>query len=144
MWLSLTGNTNLLFVSPLFFKHLIDDQKKQYEHVITALENKYSSWSTSEKHRKCIECAREYNLEVVGTAMHSLELCSGEEVMSEALKKVGFMTHTLDNDQQRSATSKLSLFQLESYIAEGRICDHPYLSKPFSAIWAAPECRTWR
>lgn len=144
MRLSLTGNTNLLFISPLFFKHLIDDQKKQYEHVITALENKYSSWSTSEKHRKCIECAIEYNLEVVGTAMHSLELCSGEEVMSEALKKVGFITHTLDNDQQRSATSKLSLFQLENYIAEGRIWDHPYLSNPFSVIWAAPECRTWR
>lgn len=75
--------------------------------------------------------------------MLSLELCAGEEGISKALSGVGFKTTTLDNDLKRSATSQLSLKELERGIINGDLQHHPHLEKSFSVVWAAPDCRTW-
>lgn len=110
---------------------------------IDGLKRKYKSWHEHEKYIACTSYSTKTDELVSCDDLHSFELCAGEEVMSKALAKVGFTTHTLDNDTKRSATSKLSLDQLEDQIINRCICDHPYLPKCPSVVWAAPECRTW-
>lgn len=128
--------------SPIFFPHLAHEEKLRNYARIISLEKQYSEWYTAPKYISCIQTAMDMQLEHNNTN-YSLELCAGEEVMSKALSQVGFISCTLDNDQQRFATSKLSLGQLESQIISGAICDHPHLFKHFKVIWSAPECKTW-
>mmetsp|Transcript_16905 Transcript_16905/g.36475 ORF Transcript_16905/g.36475 Transcript_16905/m.36475 type:complete len:705 (+) Transcript_16905:176-2290(+) len=129
---------------PMFFPHLREEEKEIHKENLLELRKKYDSWATRSHGYK--ECIRQGTSDVSGTTiaqMSSLELCAGEEVMSQALGTVGFETATLDNDLKRSATSQLSLEELEGRIINGEICDHPHLNKSFSAVWAAPEYRTW-
>ena len=136
------------YFSPTFFPHLREEEKEASKGAVNRLKEKYSMWTDEVKYRACIELGESPHLlsgltSGNSTAMCSLELCAGEEVISRALGEVGFRATTLDNDLKRSATSNLSLDQVEDMIVNGTIVDHPHLYKPFSVIWAAPECRTW-
>ncbi|KAL9190132.1 hypothetical protein ACHAXT_007343 [Thalassiosira profunda] len=129
---------------PMFFPHLREEQKEASNATVKSLEEKYAAWTTSStKYNDCVQNATSRRAAVPAGELTSLELCAGEEVMSRAMKEMGFDATTLDNDLKRSATSKLCLEALESRITSGQINDHPYLNKPFNVIWAAPECTTW-
>ena len=125
---------------PMFFPHLRDEQKESHKERIMHLQERYDSWEQSEGYKAC---TRHKISTLEDAPMSSLELCSGEEVLSKSLKVVGFDATTLDNNLKGTATSKLSLKQLEDRIRDGSIRNHPHLYKRFSVVWAAPECRTW-
>lgn len=132
---------------PLFFPELREKEKKASRKVVNSLERRYASWEHSNNYKACvnqgISSRDDFGAEGTG-GLDSLELCAGEGVMSESLKRQGFASAiTLDNDPKRSATSQLSLAELEASIVDGQIHLHPDLNKAFSVIWAGPECRTW-
>ena len=143
---------------PMFFPHLREEEKEAYKVRLDALWDRYKSWEKSESYLACttvasniLDATTEDTTPEASDASDAaeiehkfaLELCAGEEVVTKALRKRGFKTASLDNDLKRSATSQLSLDQLEERITSGHIHDHPHLNKAFAVIWAAPECRTW-
>lgn len=127
----------------MFFPFLREEEKKAAGEKLAVLQKKYDSWTSSRNYIACLHGLNDSPEDSEAQPMSSLELCAGEEVMSQALAAVGFATTTLDNDLKRSAMSQLSLEELENRIRNNNIQHHPYLDKTFSVIWAAPECRTW-
>ena len=124
----------------MFFPHLKEDEKKSAKVKLKVLKKKYEAWTTSSRYKRCLESG---NVPSADAGMSSLELCAGVQGISKALALVGFDTTTLDNDLKLSATSKLSLGELEERIVNGNIRHHPHLGQTFSVVWSAPECRTW-
>ena len=127
----------------MFFPDLREEEKEASDAIVKSLEKTYADWASCTKYNDCVQNGKSRRASVPAGELTSLELCAGEEVMSRALKEMGFDATTLDNDLKRSAISKLCLEVLERRIESGHINDHPYLNKPFNVIWAAPECTTW-
>mmetsp|Transcript_18243 Transcript_18243/g.32943 ORF Transcript_18243/g.32943 Transcript_18243/m.32943 type:complete len:758 (-) Transcript_18243:365-2638(-) len=128
---------------PMFFPHLRDEEKRASDQRLEGLRKTYGSWASSSGYETCLRRGNTALGDSNAQPRSSLELCAGEEGMSQALAAAGFETTTLDNDLKRSATSQLSLEELERRIIDGTIRHHPHLDKSFSVMWNAPECRTW-
>ena len=129
----------------MFFPHLREEATNAYKERVIALNESYDCWKESDGYKACMHQAMlSIDAQLDNSPLISLELCAGEERLSNALSSVGFNTATLDNDlKKRSPTSRLDLSQLEGMIKDGQIYHHPHLNKVFSVIWGGPECRTW-
>lgn len=130
----------------MFFPELREKERHLSAKVVKGLESRYALWDKSPAYTVCVSLGVSLPTEssaIDSAALDALELCAGAGIMSNKLAVHGFKTVTLDKDPKRSATSKLSLEELETAIVDGHIAHHPHLNKSFSVIWAGPECRTW-
>jgi len=114
---------------PMFFQHLIDEEKEKSEKIAQEDQCKII------KRKKTQDASREARRDT----KYSLELCSGEGRMSSALKERGFKTVTLDNSNEMESDSSLSLKELETKIEDNTIFHDPLhtstLGNDFDSIW---------
>ena len=79
----------------MFFPHLREEEKRASEGKLQHLRLQYDDWTSSISCNTCLRCR---HVTMKDAQMSSIELCTGEEGMSQALGMVGFNTTTLDND----------------------------------------------